>query len=305
MKLLLIRGIEIKLVSIMVFIGFLFAGLPVKLFSNENEYKGEINLYQSREYLLSKKDHWYKFKLSYEKGFLDVLKHTIQFGSNGTNFNYVSEGGQDVLFPYERYSAEVKIHNRHNLIFLIQPFDLNTRSLLSRDVTIDNLTFPEGTPLKCRYGFTFYRISYLYDFDGREDRETAIGLSFQIRNADIIFESIDGSLFRRNSNVGPVPILKFRGQYPLKNGLWIGTEIDGFYASGRYITGSENDFEGAILDASIRIGVSLNKCMGTFFNIRYIGGGSKGTEENAPGPGDGYTDNWIKASSISLGFYIK
>ncbi|MGB9596901.1 MAG: hypothetical protein ACPL7B_11525, partial [Candidatus Poribacteria bacterium] len=138
-----------------------------------------------------------------------------------------------------------------------------------------------------------------------KDKEIAIGLSFQIRNASISFKSADGKLFRINSNVGPVPIFKFRSKYPFNDGLWFGTEIDGFYASGKYITGSTNDFEGAILDASVRLGFELTKYLDSYLNIRYIGGGAKGTEKDSPGPGDGFTDNWLKTIEVSLGFYVR
>ena len=68
---------------------------------------------------INKEDNWYKLQASYELGFLDVLSHTIQFGSTGSLFNYVDEGGQDVLFPFSRITAEINLSKKHNLIFLI------------------------------------------------------------------------------------------------------------------------------------------------------------------------------------------
>jgi len=254
---------------------------------------------------INSNSNWYKLQGGFELGFLDVLSHTIQFGNNGTKFNYVSEGGQDILFPFSRLTAEINIHDRHNLIFLIQPLDVQTETLLRRNIVVDDLSFPKDTPLELRYLFNFYRLSYLYDFSKAKNKEIAIGLSLQIRNASISFKSADGKLFRINNGVGPVPIFKFRGKYPFSNGLWLGTEIDGFYASGKYITGSGNDFEGAILDASLRIGLELTQYLDTYVNIRYIGGGAKGTEKNSTGFGDGFTDNWLKTLSVSLGFYIR
>jgi hypothetical protein len=248
-------------------------------------------------------DFW--FKGGYELGFIDVLSHTVQFGSDGTQFDYVEEGKQNILFPFQRLSGEIHFGPRHAFIFLYQPLDIRTEALLTRDVIVDELTFPADTPVELRYGFDFYRLSYLYDFSRRKDREIAIGLSLQLRNASIWFKSADGSLFRINQDVGPVPIFKFRGQMPLNTGMWIGTEIDGFYASGRYITGSDNDFEGAILDASLRLGFELNKSFAAFCNVRYIGGGASGIDEGDTGPGDGYTDNWLHTVAVTLGMYVK
>ncbi len=245
------------------------------------------------------------FKGGLEIGFIDVISHTIQFGSNGTEFDYVAEGGQDILFRFRRLTAELAIGQRHSLILLFQPLEVQTEALLTRDIVVDDLVFPDGTAMALRYGFDFWRLSYLYDFMKERDRELAIGLSLQLRNASISFRSYDGTLFRINQNVGPVPIFKFRTRLPLGERFWFGSEIDGFYASGKYITGSENDFVGSILDASIRVGCELSRSSDVFLNVRYLGGGARGTDEDDPGPGDGYTDNWLHTMTVTLGTYIK
>jgi len=254
---------------------------------------------------LNNSENRFTFRTSIELGFVKVLSHKIQFSQAGTQFDYVKEGGQNILFPFHRLTAELEMNRRHTLIFLIQPLDVRTEALLERDIIIDEQTFPAGTPMDLRYGFDFYRLSYQYDFARSPDKEIAIGLSLQLRNASISFASKDGQLFRINQGVGPVPIVRFRTKIPINRVSWFGTEIDGFYASGRIITGSGNDFIGAILDGSIRYGLQLNESLEGFLNFRYLGGGARGTEENHTGPGDGYTDNWLHTTSITLGFYLK
>jgi hypothetical protein len=238
-----------------------------------------------------------------ELGFVDVIAHNIQFGSTGSEFDYVEEGGQNILFPFRRISGEIHFGPRHTIIALIQPLTITTEALLTRDVVVDDLIFPGNTPMIFTYGFDFYRLSYQYDLIKSRDKDFAIGLSLQLRNASIRFQSIDGSLFRVNQDVGPVPILRVRTRFPLGEQLWWGTEIDGFYASGRYITGSDNDFEGAILDGSCRLGFTMSKTIEAFINLRYLGGGARGTDENDTGPGDGYTNNWLHTFSFTLGVY--
>lgn len=44
-----------------------------------------------------------RFQGSVELGFVDILSHNIQFGQNGTEFDYVEEGGQNILFPFIRW----------------------------------------------------------------------------------------------------------------------------------------------------------------------------------------------------------
>jgi hypothetical protein len=243
-----------------------------------------------------------KFRGIAEFGFLSVLSHKIQFGKNGTYFDYVDNGGQDVLFPATRFSAEMDIGNRSTIILLYQPLQFETQDLLKRDITVDNLTFPVSTGLKCLYGFSFYRASYLRELMADNKRyKLALGLTLQIRNATISFESTDGSRYRTNRNVGLVPALKVRGQMNLTDRFFIGTEIDGIYAPVSYLNGSDNEIVGAILDASLRAGTKVK--LGTLFvNARYLGGGATGTSTNDVWPGDGYVKNWLHFLIISTGF---
>ena len=78
----------------------------------------------------------------------------------------------------------------HTIAFLYQPLNLETRVEMERDVRIDGRSFPAGTPTDLRYGFDFYRLSYLYDLSRRPTREIEIGGSMQIRNAATVFSTI-------------------------------------------------------------------------------------------------------------------
>ena len=237
-----------------------------------------------------------------ELGFLDPLFHKVQFGSNGTYFDYVDEGGQDVLFSFARLSAEISFGDHHRAIFLYQPLKLETDVLLERDIVIDDQQFAAGTPVELTYGFPFYRASYLYDFWEESDRELAIGASLQLRNATINFASADGDLLRTNRDVGPVPIIKFRLRQPLGGDWWMGFEADGFYAPIKYLNGGDSDVTGAILDASLRAGYEFSDHIGGFANFRYLAGGGEGTSDDDEGPGDGFTKNWLHFATVSLGF---
>lgn len=254
--------------------------------------------------LFNTPDRWCQVHGTIEAGFIGVLSHKLQFGRSGTMIDYAADGGQNVLFPFHRYTAEINMKGKHNVIFLYQPLDVRTEVEAWQDLVVDDDTFPAGTPMRFRYGFGFWRASYLYDFNADNSKEIAVGLSFQIRNASISFASADGRLFNINQNIGPVPIFKFRTRQPLGRGMWWGSEIDGFYASGKYITGSSNDFTGAIYDASLRAGLELNY-LDPYVNLRFVGGGASGTEKGGSGPGDGYTDNWLHTVEVTLGAWIR
>ena len=246
-----------------------------------------------------------EWSLSAELGFLAVVSHIVQLSKDGTRFDYRAEGGQDVLFPFFRLSTDLKFKGRHIITFLYQPLKLTGETVLSEDVVFDGVTFPAGTPLNSVYGFPFWRISYAYDFLRRRGDEVALGFGLQIRNATITFTSADGSLRADRRDVGPVPLIKFRGRWGFENGVWWGTEIDGIYAPISGINGSDEEITGALLDASLRVGYDFKDKVSGFFNIRYLGGGAEGSQSNPSPPGDGFTKNWLHFITFSIGVELR
>lgn len=243
-----------------------------------------------------------KFRAVAELGFLSVLDHKVQFSNNGTYFNYRKDGGQDVLFAVSRLSLEVDWKKKNTFFLLYQPLRLESQVLLKNDLVVDDLTFAAGSNIKLLYGFPFYRASYLRELmSDNEKYKFGIGGSLQIRNATISFESGDGTQFRTNRDIGPVPALKIRGKMQLNGKAYAELEADGIYAPVSYLNGSDNEVVGAILDASLRIGYQINEPAKAFFNLRYLGGGAVGTSE-PDGPGDGYVRNWLNFMTVSAGF---
>lgn len=243
-----------------------------------------------------------KIRAVAELGFLAVLEHNIQFSNSGTNINYVTQGGQDNLFPVSRLSLEVDLGPKNTLVLLYQPLKLQTQALLEEDMIIDDLVYPAGTGVNFLYGFPFYRLSYLREFMSSNDTYSfAFGATIQIRNATIAFESLDGSQFSRSSDIGIVPALKMKTRANLSSKAFVEIEADGIYAPVSYLNGSDNEIIGAILDASFRIGYQVAEPVDAFLNVRYLGGGAVGTDPDFTGPGDGYTRNWLNFLTVSGG----
>lgn len=249
---------------------------------------------------LNRADNTVRARLHAEVGFLAPLSHTIQFDTDGTTFDYVKEGGQNNLFPVFRFSTDFDIGQRNTLVVLYQPLDLRTEVVIDRDITEAGVTFPSGTPMELRYGFSFWRGSWMYDLARGEKTEAAIGGSLQIRNATIDFASQDGTLFTSERDIGPVPLLKFRGRWTVADHMWVGTEIDGAYAPIKYINGSDTDVVGALLDASVRYGFNLANGADVALNVRYLAGGAEGTSQRPDGLGDGYTANWLHFATVGM-----
>lgn len=247
-----------------------------------------------------------KFRAVSEVGFISVIAHQIQLGENGTYFNYVKDGGQDVLFPSTRFSIELDFNTKNTFIILYQPLRIETQSLLRNDLVANGITFPASTGINCLYNFPFYRFSYLRELTKNKGNfNFAIGGSLQIRNATISFESTDGMLYTDNRGIGPVPALKIRSRLKLNKCFYTELEADGIYAPVSYLNGSDNEIVGAILDASLRFGAEVNVLTNMFLNIRYLGGGATGTDTGDVWPGDGYVKNWLNFLNISAGFVLK
>lgn len=244
-----------------------------------------------------------KLRAVAEMGFLGVIDHKIQFSNSGTYFDYDDQGGQDVLFPVNRLSIELDHNERNTFVFLYQPLRIESQVLLEDDLTVDDLVYPAGTSVKMLYNFPFYRFSYLRKLKTKSDRfSLSLGGSLQLRNATISFESLDGSRFRTNRDVGPVPALKIKSRSLVGSKGFLEFEADGIYAPVSYLNGSTTEIVGAILDASFRAGLKLKEPVSAFFNVRYLGGGAVGTSDIGPNePGDGYVRNWLHFSTITLG----
>ena len=259
--------------------------------------------------LINKEDAPVQFFADYETGLVSVLSHKIQIGEHGTLFDYVSQGGQDILFPFERYNVGAVINDRHRVSFLYQPLEINTVVPFEAPVTVDNKTFNGVTELK--YGFPFWRVSYSYDLLEEKDVTFAVGFSLQIRNASIVFKDVDGTNVAVSQNVGPVPAIHIYSRWETPFGVDLSADITGLYASSALINGASFEFEGSILDASLRAGYELKNNVEIFGNIRFLGGTAKGSSSYSGtnwsvASSDGrYTENNLATLSATMGLTIR
>ena len=178
-----------------------------------------------------------------ESGALKVLYHTYRVGAGSSTFNFVTQGGQEILFPFERLTASTTLIDRHQIRFLYQSLELNTRITARENFTIDNVSFNTGDVVDITYGFPFYRFTYLYDFLPGES-ELALGAALQFRNASISFTSADGTKRAISQNLGLVPALAVSGRFPFATHFFAAFDATGIYASSAFFNGANFSFEG-------------------------------------------------------------
>lgn len=249
------------------------------------------------------------FDLKAEAGWAKVLHHTYQVGQAGTVFDFVTMGGQEILFPFERFDAGMRLFRNHEVRFLYQPLTIATEVRFKEAVTIDGVTFPAGTPMDIVYGFPFYRLTYAYHFFGNRGPDLAAGAAVQLRNASIRFASQDGTLLSTGQNLGVVPALHLSGSLPLTQALTLGFEATGIYASSAIINGANFSFEGSLLDASLYANYRVGSRFAPYLNVRFVGGSARGTSQypdlSWAETEDDYTANYLAALSLTLGISVK
>ncbi len=261
-----------------------------------------------------------------EVGILKVLSHRIQLGEDGgvrdtadpstlEPFDYVFNGGQDVLFSYSRYQVDLRAR-RNTISLLYQPLSLETQTVIpdGREVVANGVVFASNAEnsagLNLLYGFDFWRLSWRYNLLRSRRADLAAGLSLQIRNASIRFASADGSQLAVSQNLGPVPAIKLVGGLNLSARNRIEFEADGFYASSAFFNGASFEFEGSILDTSLTW-VRRSSAFDGLLTLRFIGGGARGTDQTAvfwtegSSVGSGFTDNFLTSMALSVGARLR
>lgn len=247
-----------------------------------------------------------KVALRAEIGALGVLSHIVQVGQSGSRIDYRKDGGQRNLYPYFRFEAGLNIRDRHRVEALYQPLDLETKNAPVRPLSVEGVQFQAGQPMRFRYGFSFYRLSYFYKIRLRNNASVSVGAAGQIRNANLVFEALDGTRLRARRDLGFVPLLGLRASIDPTPKLWMMAEVVGFYAPIRYLNGGKSDVEGAFFDSSLRIGMRSTSKISPYLNLRWVGGGGEGTSSKPkpiapPLKADGFTKNWLYLMSFSIG----
>ncbi len=272
---------------------------------------------------LNRPDAFLRVEPEAEIGFLKVFTHTIKVGENGTAFDYVEQGGQEILYPYKRFAINMDIGRRNYLRFLYQPLTVETTTRVDgiedadgipQPVQFDDVEFPVDEGLRLKYGFDFYRVTYHFNAVARPAVTVGLGASLQLRNASLVFESATGEETVVSQDLGPVPVLAGRVEYDPQRGAlepaFFELEADGFYASSAFINGAEYDFTGSIFDVGLTAGYEANPATDLYLTLRVVGGGAEGTRPDGERTfwtqsRSGFTDNFLTLGALSVGARLK
>jgi hypothetical protein len=148
-------------------------------------------------------------------------------GRTGTRFSLSKELKTDPAFFY-RVRLTYSFGSRHHISALVAPLRLHAKGEVDRAVRFNQVEFDPRSPLKARYRFDSYRLTYRYDFLGREALRAGIGFTAKIRDASISLE--DDQKKTEKKNTGFVPLLNFKMEWMFSEPLGILLEGDGLAA---------------------------------------------------------------------------
>ena len=205
----------------------------------------------------------------YETGPAAIFQNDGQYGTGGTRYEASDVGQTRNLLRVERTSVELGL-GRHALILLYAPFEVTTRVTLDEELRFRGTTFAAGDVVDHRYLFDGYRASYLYRLLDGAGLSLELGGSLQVRNAEVAFATVDGTLHDSENDIGLVGALKARLRYTTAGGPWGELEADALSTFGLL-----GDTEGAIYDVALTAGLPLGDALDVFVSLRLLGGGAE------------------------------
>lgn len=148
-------------------------------------------------------------------------------GDTGTRISFTDELTTDPT-PFVRFRGTYRWQDRHNLSVLVAPLRQEAAGSVDRPVAFMTAVFPAGTPLRGRYRFDSYRLTYRRDFARSPSFRVGAGFTAKIRDAAV--ELSGGGLRAEKTNTGFVPILNFALEWQVANALRVLIEADALAA---------------------------------------------------------------------------
>jgi hypothetical protein len=207
----------------------------------------------------------------FETGPAAIFQNDGRYGPTGTAYSAEDLHQTSTLYRTWRMALEARLGRRHGLILLYAPFEVTTRTTLSRDLDFRGTVFPSGSVVDHRYLFDGYRASYLFRLIDGERLQWDIGASVQIRNALVGLGAVDGSRYSQESDIGVVGAVKTRLRYTLPSRVWAGLEADALSTFG--LVGNTT---GGIYDVALTLGIPLigQGDVNVYARLRLLGGGA-------------------------------
>lgn len=201
-------------------------------------------------------------------------------GEGGTKISFSEELATDPT-AFFRLRLTGRFAERHNLSLLVAPLTLEASGSVDRPVRFDDGEFAAGVPLKGRYRFDSYRLTYRYDFDRTGDLRLGAGITAKVRDAAIRLEG--GGRAAEKKNAGLVPLLNFRAEWRVAKSIRLLFDADALAAP-----------QGRAEDLLAAAAVDLRPDLALSAGYRLLEGGADNEEV--------YTFTWVDYIVAGLAF---
>ena len=129
---------------------------------------------------------------------------------SGTKFSLSEDLETDADY-FVRLRVTCSFNEKHHISALAAPLRLDASGQIDRPVRFNGVEFAANVPLKARYRFDSYRLTYRYDLYRKNSLRAGIGFTGKIRDASIRLE--DAEKETENKNTGFVPLVNFRVEW--------------------------------------------------------------------------------------------
>ncbi|NTW66460.1 MAG: hypothetical protein HGB21_09185 [Nitrospirae bacterium] len=127
-------------------------------------------------------------------------------GDSGTKFSLADDLSADTAYT-GRLEAGY-IHNAKDYFgIVIAPLSVDSHGRVDRNIDYAGTTFPAGMDLKATFRFDSYRLTWRRKLVSRDDLDVWLGVSGNIRDAEITVEG--GGQRATKANTGFVPLINF------------------------------------------------------------------------------------------------
>lgn len=154
-----------------------------------------------------------QWQLDVESGLVFAGYNDVRIpGDTGTLISLSDELEVDPT-SFFRLRLQYSLSKRHTIGILIAPLRLEARGAVNRVVIFQDREFPAYTPLRSKYRFDSYRLTYRYDFHHADDLQAAIGFTAKIRDASVSLQGDDQE--SEKTNTGFVPLINFMARWAI------------------------------------------------------------------------------------------
>lgn len=187
--------------------------------------------------------------------------------SRGNRFQIPGNTGTELHMPlgqtgYYRIEAEGSVGQKGLWRLVYAPLEIQYTSTATESTSFNGKTFSAGEELKTKFKFNSYRAGYLYQIHkGADGSGFWVGGMIKVRDAEIRVKG--ASEETGYPNVGPVPLLSFKGVWVLAQSWQLVSQLDGAASP-----------QGRAFDGTLEFSYSFSGKAGVGFGGRFLEGGA-------------------------------